>query len=219
MDMLSAAYAAGAHLPHADGHDQLLAQLTLEPGAPDIEELAAVIKLGDPEGYPGLTTPALISAAARFNMRTTHPSYNYDCVVIVLQTCFNTEHENDYYTRLAPLSISLGKFMGKQAKKLGRENPQHQAWLNLVWALDASASSGAIDGPLSSWVAALARRLDSGKLNNIERSALDAAITAHNSVPRSVAAIALQPLALRLQPQKQKRVLIFPEKFGISSRA
>jgi hypothetical protein len=181
IDLLVRAYEGGVN---ADKKDQayrlLLFDLESVIGRFGVDEVATVIKLGDPVSWPGLTAAAVsalgnyfgsfaaIKAAQTLNTGPIATTYHGEAGLVLLQ-CFGQQtHTLEHYQRLGALSVGLGSYLANLPQLEDRAAGISRLTLNVL----RTAPAPALKGPLSSWVSAFAVRARGNHLSVTERKLL-----------------------------------------------
>jgi hypothetical protein len=134
---------------------------------------------GDPEGWPGLTTPIVEAIGKYFTDTDDHYTIVRERAEDALTICFGRQHRKDieHCKRIAPICEGLAtviKMQPRHAPESMGEGPSLTAARLLQ-----SVPDEIIEGPLQPWVRALAGRARAGKLDERELSVLDVARIKH----------------------------------------
>jgi hypothetical protein len=148
-----------------------------------VRAFIAVVRCGDPGGWPGLTAPALQVLAHYFlspslsgaDMPT--PASLRAGATHAIEHCFMLQPaavkaDPELYRRLAPLCEGLGAFF------LWLPHLDHNQTSITRYAINvlSEAPAEAVRGPLRSWVRAFTERANAGKLGVTECALLEALI-------------------------------------------
>jgi hypothetical protein len=218
-DLMTSAYHEGACEPGAAGYPELMETLVSMASYPhvvgDHHFLALAAGLGDPEGLPGLSAPAVL-ALERYYANALCGVRSRERAEFLLTECFSNplgfpERDDEaHYERLQKLCESFGTFLTRQSPLAGDEVEEEEEGdeyceLGLygeggVCVLAARvlgyAPAATLSGPLTSWVAVFARRIDDGTLDENERELLQEVVAKY--VPGTEGALALAAVAQRL---------------------
>jgi hypothetical protein len=177
--------------------------------------LALAAAYGDPEGWSGLSAPAVLTLE-RYYTDALCGVRSRERAEFLLTECFSNplgspERDDEaHYERLQKLCESFGIFLTRQSPLAGDEveageEGDEDCELGLygeggVCVLAARvlgyAPAAALSGPLASWVAVFARRVDDGTLDEGERELLQEVVAKY--APGTDGAAALAALAQRL---------------------
>jgi hypothetical protein len=173
----------------------------------DTRGLAVIAALGDPEGWPGLTAPA-VTALGSYYTSHIHDSEQLSRQVsgVLFDLCFlrnperdsffkGSEHDEAHYLRLQPLCASLAEFVRNQPQL-----PGTAFLVNMAAAMEL-APVAALAGPLHSWVLAFAERYDVGTLPDDVWGPLNSLIHEHKDNAQFASAFA--PLIERRRQRYQ----------------
>ena len=190
-DLLAGFYRQGEH-GYAEGRrgelQRRLAGLLAAHGA---DAFALADRAGDPDGWPGLTAPA-VSALAAY-LLSDPPQLDLEAHQAV-ETCLAGRWPLSHWERLSELCDAMGWVLARVPSSEG----QHVCMA--ACRVMRSAPTAALAGPLAGWVDAFACRIDAGRLTAPERQLLNI-IAADETLDRERAGC-FAPVSSRLRRQR-----------------